>query len=456
MWMALQSATEQLAGLSGRALGWMQIPRSETVRRDSSWGWPGGAISALRHPILRLIPGSREHAQALYERRFGNKLSPEEWRLGWLKHFVASGKILHAIYAMEIIDRMASDDRVPLDGAGASKALLALSWDGPLLMHQASQTSDGGIFDLATRLARRAFNHKPANPQDALLRAASLASAATAFRGLDAVHRHAVEHLCRSLNELVLPDGSHRSHRAEDLLRLCLIILPLTGAMIEAKDTVPDDMRLAIDRMLPMLRGLTLGDGGLICLHQTPPHREAVRAVFEAASLSLAVTEPLFYAADAGIAALRQKGLALVADCAENTFEMSHGAQRLCLVECIGPRRNVTTLSDHIAMPEGAILRLNGRQGDKKSIFVAASGIDLRCEDRLEPDEEIRIRIPESVEVLQGKDGQGTSLQGKDNEIWRLTTRGGTVALTSQLITIRSGNPANKAETRVNWALKKA
>lgn len=459
MWMALQSATEQLVGLPGRTLGrtlgrarsWMRVPRAETSRRETSWGWPGGTISGLRHPITRLIPGGREHAQTLYERRFGTTLSAEEWRLGWLKHFVATGKILHAIYGVEILYRMASDERMPLDGASASKALLALSWDGPLLMRQAGQTSDSDIFDLATRLARRAYNHKPSNAQDTLLRAASLVSAATAFRGLEAVQKHAIEQLCRSLNELVLPDGSHRSHRAEDLLRLVLIVLPLTVAMIEAKDTVPEDLRLAIDRMLPMLRGLTLGDGGLICLHQSPPHREAVRAVFEAAGISLATAEPLFYAPDAAIAALRQKGLALIADCAENAFEVSHGAQRLCLVECVGPRRNITSLSDHMVLPEGAMLRLNGNQGEKKSIFVAASGIDLRCEDHLEADEEIRILIPESVEVQPGEDRSGITLRGKDNETWRFTQRGGTITLTSQLITIH----AKAGESRINWALKK-
>jgi hypothetical protein len=459
MWMALQSATEQLVGLPSRtlgrtlnrALGRMQIAQSETTRRETGWGWPGGTVSGLRHPITRLIPGGREHAQALYERRFGTKLSAEEWRLGWLKHFVATGKILHAIYGVEILYRMAADERMPLDGAGAAKALLALSWDGPLLMRQAGQISDGDIFDLATHLARRAYGHKPSNAQDSLLRAASLVSAATAFRGLEAVQKLSLEQLCRSLNELVLPDGSHRSHRAEDLLRLALIILPLTGAMIEAKDTVPDDLRLAIDRMLPMLRGLTLGDGGLICLHQSPPHREAVRAVFDAAGLSLAAAEPLFYAPDAAIAALRQKGLALVADCAENTFEMSHGTQRLCLAECVGPRRNLTTLSDHMALPEGAMLRLNGKLGEKKSIFAAASGIDLRCEDRLEPDEEIRIRIPESVELQPGEDRSAATLRGKDNETWRLTQRGGAMTITSQLITIHVNTP----EGRVNWALKK-
>jgi uncharacterized heparinase superfamily protein len=453
MWMALQSATEQLVGLPSRTLarafGRMQVGRPEAARHDTGWGWPGGTVTGLRHPVSRLIPGGREHAQALYERRFGARLSPEEWKLGWLKHFVATGKILHAIYGIEILERMATESRMPLDGAGAAKALLALSWDGPHLLRQANQAGDNGIFSLATQLARRTYNFRPVNAQDAMLRAASLASAATTFRGLESVQKDAVEQLSRCLNELVLPDGSHRSHRAEDLLRLTLIILPLAGAMIEAKDHVPEDMRLAIDRMLPMLRNLTLGDGGLVCMQQSPPHREAIRAVFEAAGLSLAPTEPLVYASDAAIVAIRQSALALVADCSENAFEVSHGTQRLCLVECTSPRRTMTSLADHATSTEGAMLRLNGRLGEKTTIFVAANGCDLRCEDHLEPDEEIRIHVPESVELLSG---DGIALRGRDNQLWRFTCRGGTISLTSKVITLQPGEGANG---RVNWALKK-
>ncbi len=462
MWMALQSATEQLVGLPARtlarAISRIQAPlhgtRAEISRHDSGWGWPGGAVTGLRHPVTRLIPGGREHAQALYERRFGARLSPEEWKLGWLKHFVATGKILHAIYGIEILERMATENRMPLDGPGAAKALLALSWDGPHVLRQANQTSDNGIFSLATQLARRAYNFRPANAQDAMLRAASLTSAATAFRGLEPMQKHAVEQLCRSLNDLVLPDGSHRTHRAEDLLRLTLIILPLAGAMIEAKDHVPEDMRLAIDRMLPMLRNLTLGDGGLVCMQKSPPHREAVRAVFEAAGLSFSQAEPLVYAADAAILAIRQSALALVADCAENAFEVSHASQRLCLVDCASPRRSMTSLADHLASPEGAILRLNGRLGAKTSIFVAASGCDLRCENHLEADEELRIHIPESVELLSG---DAIVLRGHDNEIWRFSCRGGAIALTSKVITLQpnEGHSEGSSGGRVNWALKK-
>ncbi len=450
MWMALQSATEQLVGLPrrtfGRAFAWSNHDGS---RRDTGWGWPGGTVSGLRFPVTRLIPGGREHAQALYERRFATRLTPEEWRLGWLKHFTASGKILHAIYGLEILGRMAKETRIPLDGAGATKALLALSWDGPHLLRQANQPDDVAIFDLASLLARRAYGFRPVNAQDAFLRAASLASAATAFRGLESIQKHAVDQLSRSLNELVLPDGSHRSHRAEDLLRLTLIILPLVGAMIEAKDHVPEDMRLAIDRILPMLRNLTLGDGGLVCMQQSPPHREAVRAVFEAAGLSLTQAEPLVYASDAAIVSIRQSALALVADCTENAFEVSHGTQRLCLVECTSPRRTMTSLSDHATSVEGAVVRLNGRLGEKTTIFVAANGCDLRCEDHLEPDEEIRIHVPESVELLPG---DGIALRGRDNQLWRFTCRGGGVSLTSKVITLQPGEGANG---RVNWALKK-
>ncbi len=434
----------------------MHLGRPE-LRQDTGWGWPGGAVTGLRHPVMRLIPGGREHAQALYERRFGVRLSPEEWKLGWLKHFVATGKILHAIYGIEILERMATENRMPLDGAGAAKALLALSWDGPHLLRQANQSGDNGIFNLATQLARRAYSFRPATAQDAMLRAASLTSAATAFRGLEPVHKHAVDQLSRSLSDLVLADGSHRTHRAEDLLRLTLIVLPLAGAMIEAKDHVPEDMRLAIDRMLPMLRNLTLGDGGLVCLQQSPPHREAVRAVFEAAGLSLAQPEPLVHAADAAIVAIRQTALALVADCAENAFEVSHGRQRLCLVDWASPRRaltSMTSLADQAVSTEGAILRLNGRLGVKTSIFVAANGCDLRCENHLEVDEEIRIHIPESVELLTG---EAIVLRGHDDETWRFSCRGGAVALSSKVITLQASESSNAGTSggRVNWALKK-
>ncbi len=464
MWMALQSATEQIFAnparvmakslnrAFGRSLNQLQ-GKANHIRPDTSWGWPGGEANSIRNPVVRLIPGDREIAQSLYERRFGQKLTAEDVKLGWLKHFCASNKVLYAIYSLDLVHRIASQDRLLPEGHDAAKALLALSWDGPHLVHLAGQDRDENLFVLVTQLTKRVYHQRPAHAQDALLRAASLLSAHVTFRGLESIRKHAVDSLARALQDLILADGSHRSHRSEDLLRVVLILLPLTRAMIEADEIVPDELRLAIDRMLPMLRAMTLGDGGLICLHHSPPHREAVKAVLEAAQLSGASSDPIFYAAEAEIAALRQGDTAIVADCADNAFEMSHGTHRLCLVECISPRRSTSSLTEHGASSEGAILRLNDETGPRKLLYIAGSGLDLRAEDYLAMDEEIRIHAPDSVTVLTDQDGLGLRLRTLDNGTWKLTQRGGTLALSNRCISITPSGA--KPDGRVNWSLKK-
>jgi uncharacterized heparinase superfamily protein len=78
-------------------------------------------------------------------------------------------------------------------------------------------------------------------------------------RRLDAAERHLVAELDRQ----VLPDGGHASRNPQTLVALLLDLLPLRQCF-GARGLKPDDaLSSAVDRMMPMLRRLRLGNGQL-------------------------------------------------------------------------------------------------------------------------------------------------------------------------------------------------
>lgn len=65
------------------------------------------------------------------------------------------------------------------------------------------------------------------------------------------------------LEKQLLPDGGHVSRNAACIIEMLLDILPLKQCFIARKMEPPEFLYNAIDRMLPMLRFMRLGDGSL-------------------------------------------------------------------------------------------------------------------------------------------------------------------------------------------------
>src|SRR5262249_49782035 len=61
----------------------------------------------------------------------------------------------------------------------------------------------------------------------------------------------------------ILPDGGHVSRSPEALLEVCRLLMSAQRTLDAMQRQMDMPLRTALDRMLPMLRFLTLGDGAL-------------------------------------------------------------------------------------------------------------------------------------------------------------------------------------------------
>lgn len=74
------------------------------------------------------------------------------------------------------------------------------------------------------------------------------------------------------LSEQILPDGGHVSRNPLTLLRILNDCLMMRDMIMARQQEVPTGILRAIDRMVPMIRSLRLGDGGLACFQGSYAH----------------------------------------------------------------------------------------------------------------------------------------------------------------------------------------
>lgn len=68
---------------------------------------------------------------------------------------------------------------------------------------------------------------------------------------------------CNELNKQILPDGGHISRNPGNLAELLFDLLPLKQCFLSRAQEPPEALYAAIGRMLPAIRRMRLGDGGL-------------------------------------------------------------------------------------------------------------------------------------------------------------------------------------------------
>jgi uncharacterized heparinase superfamily protein len=96
-----------------------------------------------------------------------------------------------------------------------------------------------------------------------LLALIGLVQACLCIAGHERRLAEAEKHLVRELDRQIAPDGGHLSRNAGVLIALLLDLLPLRQCFGARGLTPSERLIAAIDRMMPMLRRLKLGDGEL-------------------------------------------------------------------------------------------------------------------------------------------------------------------------------------------------
>lgn len=441
----------------------------------------------------------------------------------WLAHLEAgAGEMYRAAARGLVSDWIARHSNHPREAsfAGVRAARLGnIAKAAPFLLQGSGQTfREPFLRQMARQAASLAKDH--AGPAGRLPIAMALVHAVTVFDGLAAIRAHAWERLEHELGRDILPDGGHASRDPAALARLLLELLPLRSALSEGRQPIPKKFNAAIERMLPMARFFCHGDEGLAIFQgaASPMIRE-MRALLEADQTR---GRPLTLAPHAGYCRLAQGQALVIADAGADklcsgplAFEFSDGAHRI-VVNCGLPPGGAPDWShaacgvsahstadferdcaaagiarflpwlkpaphpaertaSHQASPLGALFRGRNHMADvdhARDLFLAASGGDLRGEDRLASQPgaapltfALRFHLHPAVKATVSKDGASITLMLPNKSGWRFSSRGAAMTLEDSVYLAGQPEPRRSHQivlrgiadpaAKVNWAFKR-
>ncbi len=506
----------QLAGRPLQFFGWQRGLRFT----------PGG----LGVPPRPLLDGDAERGRELLHGKFifaGASLSTApgqvftlrpaspEWRttlvtLGWMRDLAATGQELARLTARGMVLGWQQHAMPMLSTVEAARALITLSEHAAFLSTPDLPKFSERLAGIVSRLARRMASRWPADAEARLLKAMALVYAAVAFRFAPSAREAATARLAAALDDVILSDGGHVSRKPAQLVALALEIIPLREAMRLSHTAVPAALNAAIERMLPMVRLLCHGDGGVTGLQGGASlHAEAVSAILGADS---SCGRPLSLAPHAGFGRLAYRQAVLIMDTGHGgpchsplAFEFSDGPQRI-IVSCGRPqsagRTWLSALScsaahstwhmdeglaqlrpkitaETISSPQGGLLRTCHTAAPKRdgarherSLFLAATGQDLRGEDHVSLDGKprgeclLRFHLHPAVTVEQAPHPNCVALTLPGDVRWSFSQAGGHMTIEDSLYFDGSTSPrptrqivvrsTQQGGLDVNWSLRRA
>lgn len=219
------------------------------------FSFAGKIINAHGHLPFELAPPGED-----WERELAS--------FAWLRHLRAANTALANANAHAIVDDFllhADEHRAAQEAPVVTRRLLSFLAHAPMIL-------EGGDADFGRRLMRKLVQDKLFLDReiafsllgpDRLFAAIAVAEYCVCVCAKLPVLRRATARLVKELDRQILPDGGHISRNPAMLAELLLDLLPLREAYASQALSVPPQLLSAIDRMLPMLRTLRLGDGSL-------------------------------------------------------------------------------------------------------------------------------------------------------------------------------------------------
>ncbi|WP_374445323.1 heparinase II/III family protein [Stella sp.] len=355
--------------------------------------------------------------------------------------------------------------------------------------------------------------------------AKGLVAVGTSLVGAEGYIRGALRILDRELPRQIAPDGGHLSRNPAAQGRVLAHLVEIRGALAAARHPIPDSLTQAIDRAAPVLRFFRHGDGGLALFNGSRegeakwldtllthadakgrpplalPHTGFQRMVADRTTVLVDTGQPPPRGFDRGAHA----GLL--------SFELSVGKERLIVncgahptgagdwelaqrataahstlsvedrnsVEVVAGRgigRRPKTIGCERREADGATLLDLHHDGyapaygtvHHRSLYLAASGEDLRGEDRLEGAAGrsfvIRFHLHPTVQVSLTQGGNTVFLRGPSGTGWRLRVSGAAVGLADSVYLGGRGDPRRTQQillsgettaegTKIRWALQR-
>jgi uncharacterized heparinase superfamily protein len=375
------------------------------------------------------------------------------------------------------------------------RRLAAWLVNASFLLRGAEQDFTGGYYDSLARQARhltRAAGREVVGGR----RLSAIRGLLFAALCLDWGERRRVQLLRLLVHEIaaqVLSDGGHIERSPSVLRRALGDLAELRGLLVAAKQTPPEELIQALDRLAPMLRALRHGDGGLACFNDSFEDDPALIDV--TLTIADARGKALANAPHAGFQRLQARRTLVLVDAgppsalAEHvqagtlSFEMSVAKERL-IVNC-GPHwgrgpewatalrstgahstltvddtnstefvhrglgRRPRTVTCTRMEQDGTIWIDLGHDGyaanfgliHRRRLYLNADGDDLRGEDSLEgaPDSKTRDRWPQpfavrfhlhpSVQASLVRNGQAVLMRLPSGIGWQFRASGGSIAV---------------------------
>ncbi len=383
-----------------------------------------------------------EHQEA------SNQWHGEMHTLAWLHHFTASNRKLHAHYALRLLARWDRASKPELSTLAHCKVMVALATDGAALARTVDASLQREFFAVVARHAFKLSRRRVKTSSEAVLKAASILMAATAFQGLEGLQKQGTDSLEANIQKIVLADGGHISRKPKALLELISILAPLKSAMKKSRQVFPPKASQSLDRMMAMLVTLRHGDGGVAGLDPTKTHLEDVHQCLQhddSAAL------PLVLAQQSEVARLSKGKLCLIAQTkAGFEFELSSGEHRIlkCRSEFHDQSVGNWQINDAAA---GIILQNTEGNLRQRTYFLSDCGRDLRIEDDYHGTLELVFDMAQDMKVTALRESKDLLLILPNRDVWKLSMRGAEARIEQNGKILRL---LSTGKGRINWALK--
>jgi uncharacterized heparinase superfamily protein len=302
------------------------------------------------------LAGEEVHAAARlpFALKAGTDWQRELHGFGWLRDLQTGGSELQRAQARTLISDWVANRKHYPECADAldvtARRLIAWLRHSPFLLAGASAGFEGLFFRSLGRHVRFLARHMPFAPQNmARFEAAiALSCAGLCLDMGKGVRDQAFTALSREIDAQILADGGHVSREPAIVVSLLCELLPLAAVIEKANIEIPPALVSGIDRMMPMVRLITHGDGGLAAFNGVgQAMNSAVRAIQEFDQMA---GKPAAHARYSGYARLSAGNSAAIIDCglppiprfAANahagllSFEFSEGVHRI-VVNCGAP-----------------------------------------------------------------------------------------------------------------------
>jgi uncharacterized heparinase superfamily protein len=421
---------------------------------------------------------------------------------GWLADLAAADLGLYRAHARHLV-QLAHEKGLAADLEVVCDRLISVSRHAGFLLQGAPASFETTLLAIVNADMRRLVQSRVRTPLEALLQSAAVLAAALSFSSPPGLRREALMRTTAAATSVILPDGGPVDRSPRTLTQILGLLVPLRSHIAAQRLELPQELNAAIERALPMLRMLCLGDGALVTFQGV--NGSCIPLVNALLASDQTLGRPLEFAPHSGYVRLSQGETTAILDCGGPSefdsalaFEFSDGLARVvtsCGVPPHAPpawveaargaaahstlalhadggvrlagfmrrktmRNKPLVTSEYLPTPHGALfkgcsLRHSACCGvhHVRELFLAAHGNDLRGEDRFERTGEVergwadqefalRFHLHPGVQATPDTGGKGMTLTLANGAQWQFSARGGDLTLEESLFVATGGSPS--------------